>query len=60
MDVTTLGASIAIAKSLPDTAVARAEAAAESAEASAERAEASAYSITVEGHKLIISDEGSE
>lgn len=43
MDITTLGAAIAIAKKLPDTAAGRAEAAAERAEEAAE--EVSGYTF---------------
>lgn len=60
MDVTTLGAAIAVAKSIPGTAAERAETAADRAESAAEIAEASAYGITVEGHTLKITEEGSE
>lgn len=59
MDTTTLGAAIAIAKTLPDTASGKAEAAAKRAEDAAEIAEASAYGITISGNTLNIT-EGSE
>ncbi len=45
MDVTTLGAALAIAKSIPDTAVGDATAAANRAEAAAESVEQSSKSI---------------
>ena len=52
MDLATLGAAIAVAKSLPDTAAGRAEQAATRAEAAAEDAELRAFSVTVTDHKL--------
>lgn len=60
MDTTTLGAAIAVAKSIPGTAAERAESAADRAESAAEIAEASAYGITVEDHTIVITDGGSE
>ena len=59
MDIETLGAAIAVAKSIPGTAAERAETAAESAESAAEIAEASAYGITITGTTLNVT-EGSE
>ena len=53
MDITTLGAAIAIAKTLPDTAAGRAEAAAQAAEAAAELAEQHSYGVSVSGTKLV-------
>lgn len=54
MDSQTLGAAIAIAKSIPGTAAQRAETAAEAAENAAEIAAAHNYGISVSGNKLVI------
>ncbi len=58
MDVMTIGAAIAIAKSLPDTAVGQAVAAAERAESAAETAVEYGQLITIEDDVLIIGEEG--
>lgn len=62
MDTSTLGAAIAIVKSIPGTAAARAEAAQEAAEAAEQAAEAAAelavqhsYGVSVVGHTLVFS-----
>lgn len=56
MDISTLGAAIALVKKMPDTAISRAEEAATAAEAAADRAEEHGYGISVSGTKLIITN----
>lgn len=56
MDVTTLGAAIAIAKNIPGSAAQRAEAAAQAAEESAEAAAAHNYAITITDGVLNITE----
>ena len=60
MDITTLGAAIAIAKTLPDTASGRAEAAAQRAEAAAEVASESAIRMSISGTTLTATIGGEE
>jgi len=60
MDVTTLGAAIAIAKTLPDTAAGRAEAAAQAAAASAASAAEHNMTITIEDGIMKIEEFGGE
>lgn len=54
MDTQTLGAAIAIVKTIPGTAAQRAETAAEAAEAAAEQAATHNYGISVVGNTLAI------
>lgn len=54
IDTETLGAAIAIAKSIPGTAAQRAESAAEAAENAAAEAATHNYGISVSGTKLVI------
>lgn len=54
MDSQTLGAAIAIVKSIPGTAAQRAETAAEAAENAAEIAATHNYGISASGNKLVI------
>ena len=57
MDAVTLGAAIAIAKGLPDTAVGRAEAAARQAEAAAESAREHSYGVKIQDNGIVFESE---
>ena len=58
MDIATLMAAIGIIKKMPDTAVAKAEAAADRAEAAADLAVEHGYGITfVDGYEIISEEE---
>lgn len=54
IDTETLGAALALAKSIPGTAAQRAESAAEAAENAAANAATHNYGISVSGNKLVI------
>lgn len=58
MDMSTLGAAIAIVKKMPDKSIAEAIAAADRAEAAAEAIEDLNYTITVSGTKLVVAERG--
>jgi len=58
MDATTLGAAIAIAKTLPDTAAGRAEAAAQRAESAAQTAQEHGYVLRIQNNGLIVTESG--
>ena len=56
MDNTTLGAAIGILMGIPNSNVARAEAAAQAAEEARDKALAKSYGITVQGTSLMITE----
>lgn len=60
MDISTLAAAIGIIKKMPDTAVAKAEKAADDAENAAELAQQYGYRITIEDSVLVIGEDGGE
>lgn len=60
MDMTTLGAALAIVKGLPDKDISRAESAADRAEQAAEEAATRNYGIRVQGTGLVIESEVSD
>ena len=60
MDISTLAAAIGIIKKMPDTAVAKAEKAADDAENAAELAQQYGYRITVEDSVLVVGEDGDE
>ena len=54
MDLSTVMVAVAVSKSIPGTAAERAETAASNAEASADRADTYACSVSIDGHKMVI------